>query len=350
MVKWLNLHNSLYWCTKRQKVMKRTKTQHYVPQFTLRKFANAQGQIHVFDKHAGKSFSAAVNKTAAERYYYDFEFAGEPATLEPTLAKVESKAAAHIDRIIKNSRIDISNPLERGELACFLSIQMIRTPAHQAMHRDQWDRMEAYLRAEGMAESFFALPPQIGEGENAERVLMARTIVNAPKDFGPAFIEKDWILLRTDAQHPFIVGDHPLCLHNDIDSGIRGNLGLKVQGIQIYFPLTPELALALYCPSHQEALLADIKKLDKLSESDPSVVEKFGEAWSGAMDIVEALQTGGVLDSKSENVDFFNSLQIATAERFVFSSDGNFTLVKDMIQTNSELKRGRRMEEATGKF
>lgn len=330
--------------------MNHPKTQHYVPQFTLRRFANSQEQIHVFDKHTGKSFLAAVNKTAAQRYYYDFEFSGESVTIEPGLAEVEDKASQHIDRIIRNLRLDLTNPYERGELARFLSIQMVRTPAHHSMHKEMWERMGSHLRAEGMPETFFAPDPLIGEGKNAERALMARSIANAPKDFGAAFIEKDWVLLRTDAKHPFVVGDHPLCMHNEIDYGVRGNLGLKVRGIQIYFPLTSELALAMYCPSYRDALLSDIQKLDRLSEYDPSIVERFGEAWTSAMDIIEALQTGGVLDSKPENVEFFNSLQISTAERFVFSSNANFSLVQDMIRSNPDLKRGRRLEEATGKF
>lgn len=66
--------------------------------------------------------------------------------------------------------------------------------------------------------------------------------------------------------------------------------------------------------------------------------------------ILEALQTGEPLRSNPENVEFFNSLQISTAERFVFSSTEDFSIVKEMIQTNPELRHGRRMSEATGKF
>ena len=65
---------------------------------------------------------------------------------------------------------------------------------------------------------------------------------------------------------------------------------------------------------------------------------------------LEALQTGEPLRSNPENVEFFNSLQVSTAERFVFSSNDNFSIVKEMIRANPELRHGRRILEATGKF
>ena len=45
-----------------------------------------------------------------------------------------------------------------------------------------------------------------------------------------------------------------------------------------------------------------------------------------------------------------HSLQVAHAERFVFSCDVNFSLVEEMIRRDSKMRHGRRMTEATGNF
>jgi len=180
--------------------------------------------------------------------------------------------------------------------------------------------------------------------------MMAKTILDAPKHFGPLLAAKDWVLLQTDRKHPYLIGDHPLAMHNMIDHGLRGNLGLKVEGIEIYFPISPQLSLALWCPSHREALMSGISRLTEMSEKQPWLAERFTGPWASAVQMMEAITRGTPLPSQPENVLFFNSLQICTAERFVFSSNPDFSLAEDMIAKNPELRHGRRLEEATGKF
>lgn len=324
--------------------------QHYVPKFLLRRFGlGKKDRLFVFDKHTNTSFSSAASKLAAKNNFYDFDFMGEPVTVEPLLGRVESKAGKHIARIVKDRRLNVNDFEERGELAAFFAIQMVRTPAVLATARDIFGRMEAWLRAEGAPQDFFIPDPLVGEGENAERAMMARNICNAPNNYGPALIKKDWLLFQTDNKHPYLIGDHPLTMHNMVEKEGRGNLGVAVDGIELYFPLSPNLALGIWCPSHREMLMKSLQSMDKLAAaSDAS--RDWGKAKSDVLAILEALQTGEPLRSNPENVEFFNSLQVSTAERFVFSSTEDFSIVKEMIQTNPELRHGRRMNEATGKF
>lgn len=271
-------------------------------------------------------------------------------SVESTLSHVESKASEHIARIVKNHRLNINDPGERGELAAFFAIQMVRTPAVLATYGDLFGKMEAWLRANGAPQAFFAPDHAVGEGENAERAMMARNILNAPMDYAPALIDKDWLLLQTDNKHPYLIGDHPLIMHNMVEQKGRGNLGIAVEGIELYFPLSPELVLAIWCPSHRQALMDGIQRFERLEATNSSSARNFASAKNEALKIISAVQTGEPLRSKPENVEFFNSLQVSTAERFVFSSNNDFSIVKEMIQTNPELRHGRRMHEATGKF
>jgi hypothetical protein len=327
------------------------KLHHYVPRFLLRRFGTGKkDQLHVFDKHKGAIFKKAASKLAAENGFYDFEFQGYPMTIEPSLADLESRAACHIRRIVDEQQLHPMDPVERGELAGFFAVQLVRTRAHFEMSRHLISSMEAWLRAEGAPDDFFSPDPAIGSGENAERASMAKMICNAPMDFAPAIVNKDWVLFRTDSKHPYLIGDNPLTMHNMVDLGPRGNLGLMVEGIEIYFPLTPNLALGMWCPSHREKLSENSHRLDRLSNYNPHAAGRFAGAWNSALDIIEAIQTGKPLMSLPENVEHFNSLQVVSAERFLFSSDGDFALAEDMIRTNPELSFGRRLQEASGKF
>jgi len=209
--------------------------------------------------------------------------------------------------------------------------------------------METWLRAKGAPQEFFTPDPIVGEGENAERAMMARNICNAPSDYGLALINKDWLLLKTDNKHPYLIGDHPLTMHNMVVQEGRGNLGIAVEGIELYFPLSPNLALAIWCPSHREMLTNSLQSIDRLVEVS-NTERDWVRGKGDVLAILEALQTGDPLRSSPENVEFFNSLQVSTAERFVFSSNDDFSIVKEMIRANPELRHGRRMHEATGKF
>jgi hypothetical protein len=106
----------------------------------------------------------------------------------------------------------------------------------------------------------------------------------------------------------------------------------------------------MWCPSIQQQLLDGFKRLDELAERAPELASQYIKAWEDGVQIVEAIRSGNALRNRAESVTHFNSLQIATAERFVFSSDEDFMLVEQMIQDNPELRFGRRLEEATGKF
>jgi hypothetical protein len=48
------------------------------------------------------------------------------------------------------------------------------------------------------------------------------------------------------------------------------------------------------------------------------------------------------LGLEADNVIFMNSLQVIYSERFVFSADGNWELVREMVASNPELKVGPR--------
>ena len=122
------------------------------------------------DKQSGRKFSFSAPKKAlisvsAEYGMYDFDFMGEPVSIEPNLARLESQAAEYIARLSREEKFDLADPMERATLACFLAVQMVRTRAVLRTQADMMARMTAWLKTQGAPDGFFEDDPNVGSGK-----------------------------------------------------------------------------------------------------------------------------------------------------------------------------------------
>jgi hypothetical protein len=330
--------------------------QHYVPKFMLRRFSSGGRElVHAFDKHQDKIFAFSTSKkskvgVAAERAIYDFEFLGMPMTLEPALSNLETKAAEVAARVIAAEALPPAWHEEKATLASFLAVQLVRTKATMATFDDLSSRMEGFFRAEGAPEEFFQPDPLVSSKENARKAHYAAMITNASRDWAPLLLQKVWHLIKTTDDTPFFMGDHPVVRFNDPNAEGRGKLGLASTGVQLYFPLSPTLALSLMCPTYLDMMIDGIERIDRMLVGrlgDPGALRAQRKEISS---IVETLLTGAMTKVRPENVEHFNSLQVLEAERYVFSIKNDFTLVREMIQGDDSIRRGTRLVEGSGHF
>lgn len=329
--------------------------QHYVPKFMLRRFSGTRDLVHAYDKREDKVFAFSTSKkskvgVAAERAIYDFEFQGVPMTLEPSLSNLETKAAEVTSKVIQSRKIDPEWHMEKAILASFLAVQLVRTKSIMATLDDLSDRMENYFRSEGAPDEFFEPEPEVGDKANARKAHYARMITNAPKDLAPLLVDKVWHLLQAEESNPFLLGDHPFARFNEPGAGGRGTLGLRSKGVQIYFPLTPTLALCLMCKTYLDTMIDGIERIDRLSAAEMGNATEVRKLRSETMLLIEAMLTGGVVKCRRESVEHFNSLQIIEAERYVFSCKSDFQLAKEMIAADDAMRHGPRMVEGSGTF
>jgi Protein of unknown function (DUF4238) len=179
---------------------------------------------------------------------------------------------------------------------------------------------------------------------------MVTFMMQASKEHTMHFINKVWVLLRTERTKPFLIGDNPLALQNMYDMGPYGNIGLAVRGIEIYFPLSPIRALALWSPSHGEMFQKAATDLRFLSQIAPHLVATYVRDPLFIEQTVAAIETGRPLTYKPENVLNFNSLQVRYAERYVFSCTDNFVLAREMIERHPDGRFGPRVKVNSGDF
>lgn len=324
------------------------KVQHYVPQFLLRNFGNGKkDQLNVFDKHNGRSFPTNAKNVASESRFYDFRLGEQESTLEPFLSKLEGEMKPLLEKILDQDSVAFLSDGERHLVAEFLAIQFTRTKAFREQLTDLPKKMgEILVSRFGSKIDTFPQLQEFIEAQDANdiKIQAAQFIATAPREFGPHFLNKDWFLVATSRKDPFIIGDNPLALQNSHDTGWFGNLGLAVKGIEIYFPISPSRALAIWCPSHKEKIIGALNQLRYLRSISPTIVSENIKNPDGIEKLGQAVLSGVPLKYDNNNVRNFNSLQVRYAERFLFSSVDDFALPKEMLNAHPSLRNGMRMK------
>lgn len=323
------------------------KVQHYVPQFLLRKFSSKKGQVHVYDKATGRRFPTNVKNVAGEGRFYDFQFRGVDLTIEPSLADLEGRASTVFDKLLHAQNARALSTEERRVLCDFFAVQLFRTRTRREQWRDMPRQLEKRLRERFSEDQLIGLSEYLGDrDENAVKMASARLIVSAPEKFAPTFDHKTWHVVTTSEEAPLLLNDNPMVLTNSAPSiGPWGNVGLSVRGVEIYFPMSPRVGLMMLCPSHLETAQKSATQARQLRSGIPfRLPPTLGREAEQVIEYARVLESGDPIHFNRDNVDHFNSLQIAHSERFLFSATGDFSLVESILKECPELREGPRMQ------
>lgn len=341
--------------------------QHYIPQFLLRQFsAGNRGRVHVLDKQDGRVFSPAVKKVAAQRGFYnvpqditrkivekvlgkDHYIADEYLiSLEPALGRMESEAAGVIDNIVRNESLSELNEQDRVILALFATLQYLRVPRQRDLYAQVNDALRQHIGSfiEKEGEELESELRRLGLGKltpSQEAQWHLEHLMLAP-DYLPFFLQKTWLLQRVPVDEPLYIGDDPVTVWNH---GPRGNassprgFGIGTLKSEIALPLSPRLCLVMLCPSILAEFKAKLQMLDQLSAAGfcPDPVDV-----APARALVQAAEAGLPLDLSADNVTHFNSRQVRASSRYVYASNGEFTLARQMLADDPQLRSGPRLE------
>jgi len=297
--------------------------QHYVPQFLLRGFVSTKTQVYVFDKSNDNEFRSSVRNLACERDFYGPE-------IEQWLSKLEQASAPLIQLIRAKQSLKHMQSSDFQWLAGFIAVQQVRTLHQRAVAADINAQLGSVLREMGAdpnsVRNFRELSDsEIREHTNSDIARTSFTLL-------PYILEKDWILFSAAPGSEFWIGDHPVTLANNMNpgDGLRGTLGFGVAGIEIYIPISSKLMLGCLCPSIRAMFTA-------------SHAGRLPAA-PRAADFVRAFEDLTPLTLNAENVKYHNSLQVMSAERFVYSEHRAFEMAREMISSDESFRTGRRLE------
>jgi Protein of unknown function (DUF4238) len=334
--------------------------QHYVPKFILRQFLadHTKERVHVYDKHTDRSFVTSVKNIMAERRFNDFVFEDWIVSFEGIACGIENIVLPCYRRVIARRQLD-GSPHERADLAYLIAFQMLRSKAHREFSIALEDEIRQRVEAEGgRMEDIKGWAPSTEDSIKQEHLTFIRNHIS---EFAAIISQKDFVLIAGMPSRSFYLGDHPVCLHNERDFGPYGNLGLAVEGIQIYMPLSADLMIGAWCPSvavESRRLLENAKQeiegrvLSALMAGQITAAQMRQqlEYSRGQFRVAEmmnkAIADGRPIDSVDATMDFYNSLQLAQAHRYVVSKEGDFSFARSHNRDFPELRRGRRPQLA----
>ncbi|MEX1222677.1 MAG: DUF4238 domain-containing protein [Idiomarina sp.] len=309
------------------------KVQHYVPQLILRGFTEGKNQINVFDKSTKNKFKTNIKKAAAESKFYDFEFDDIKGSIEQDLSKIETRITPIIKEIKDRKSISRLTSQQRRELSDFVALQFVRTPQYRCRWQQMGDIFKGWLQEKLVSEEQHAFG-NIGDPDEAKLAHIQQ--IGEYKVFSEQFFEKPWILFRTTSKKPFWLSDNPIVLQNIRETKGRGNLGLGVDGIEIYFPISKSLCLSMMCPSN----LSMIRELMAVKEKNPEFALKINRDWNVIVTLDQGFRSGEAVLTPQETVTNINSLQVINSSRFIFSSENQFSLAEEMLSDTPEYRDG----------
>lgn len=294
--------------------MTKTKTQHYVPQSYLRRFAGDGNALFVFDKIQGKEFVSSVSNVACENYFYDIpeDLAGRAGVgiqaIEEFLAHVDMTYSVAVDRLLKAvDKGKMKRVIERDqkiEMAQFIALQMLRT-------REQRDLLAEQI--ERMSEAMLSLMPDYSPDRfrvAADRNWVAQFQMGfmlSPETLEPlkhVLCNHIWFVGINDTSSPFYTSDTPVVRRAHYHHPVRSYSGLASPGIEIALPLTPRHILVL--------------------------CERMAFSRYEGLDC-----TPVTLDRK--HVTYYNSLQVSQSYRQTYCPSNEFGLAKEICRSHPEI-------------
>lgn len=218
--------------------------QHYVPQFYLKQFGKP---VNRFDKTNDLIDQRNPLKIAMEKNFYDIDELPH-ATVEDVLSEKEDKFATAYYKLIKTHDLTSLTIKERSDIFLFLGSQFLRTIEVRYM-LDQMSKglFERLFGKNGM--NVISDNTQVELTENSIKKIQINMLIDAVPKIALILSKKTWVIRENKTKTLLWTSDNPIALHNDHNLEGFGNMGILSPGIEIHFPLTPNLILLSYDPS-----------------------------------------------------------------------------------------------------
>lgn len=334
-----------------------TKKQHYVPQCYLRHFASPEERINVFDKEKMevRTNQDILNVAMKNRFYdlnlFEMYKKAEPNEqakikadlgellgsddLETVLKDVDSQQ--YIEKDFFSKRIEsvysyilekiinksyngsqwvIQNCFALSEnekelFALFVAIQIIRTNSFRENIGSMIEQFIGTMAYKSQMHEEDALPKKAFEvSVNKEYVkIQHNEMLLDPEmalDFAKAIRQHIWVMYVNKTEIPFYTSDDPVVNIPHKHDRFLSYGGLSSEGIEILFPISPNLLLGMYHLDTYKNSLTDRKYI--------AVNER-------------------------EWIDYFNRAQVIHCQRCIFSIENNFDLAVKVCQENPDIQK-----------
>lgn len=302
------------------------KNQHYVPQFLLRRFAiPGTDQIFCFNKDDKRKYKTNIRNVASENYFYDIEPGKKEFSIEHMLGSLEDKCSEIIDKIISEESVRRLDDEEKSWIATFVMAQYHRTKGYRSDIKAIDLEFQRQLKSRGIDPYAVANYQPFDDDEDIKKFSIFE--FTQIKEFIPVLLNKIWFTVKSNNE--FWISDNPVVLHNElVHDGLYGNIGFAVPGIEIYLPLSPSIILGFLDPKAFYYFENEYQK-------NYSTLKR--NCLFSLQNYVNSIRRKIPIESTSENIEYYNSLQLMYSENKVFSNNFNFDFA-DRIMTEQKGK------------
>lgn len=301
--------------------MSESKRHHFVPQSILRRFAAAgSDRVWIYDKQTGASFASSVLQTGMERGFNIVVIEGKRINFEGDFNDVDGRMADLHTRLVDSRRLGCLSTDDRNHLADAAAVQLLRTKMLRSTVRSVTDQLMGDMARVGLLSG--ELP---SFDENAARQI-ARNAFHDRDGHRRSLAKLDLLLVRPEDGQKFWTSDNPIVRYNPQP---YGETGLTSPGVEIYWPIAPDLTIAFLCPTLRQRLAAAVEMGDDLEEPLRS---QAAELHRGFVDGVP------VLLGRGGTAAFLNQLQVRSSSRFLYAQDRDFSFAATILEANPKLK------------
>ena len=296
--------------------MSDNRNQHTVPQAYLKRFTNNASQLYVFDKHTKTAFGPThMRNVGAERDYYNVpppsEITGfDPQIVDKILQASESKFGTLLDEIIESLRTRITAK-QKVQLAFHLALQILRTREFRAGYIEfskifLKDVSEAYLKSQDI-EADVEVSIEFDAVAHGQMMLGSPLLAQLTSFLSGCI----WIFGINETEQPLYTSDNPIVKNNHLPSKLRAGNGWLSPGIEITFPITTNIILNMHN-----------RKLYEVSNFTKKLADDLD---------------GNLVKLERENIIYYNSLQVMSSYRQIYSKSQDFELAERICEEYPEI-------------
>lgn len=323
--------------------VRKKKKQHFVPQCYLEKWCiDGTKHTNVFDKIKEEQRQNHIEDIASENYFYDINLEGvlsqeelkyfglegvdlskldDNQFIENLLAStVEVRFSEMLEKVILRvydmNVWELNNclflhPNEARLFSILLAIQYLRVKRIRDSINSSSKLLRNALIEMGASQS--KIDEYCNIPKNKLKYIHGKILMNVDEILSVAQILDShiWILLKSKTKQKFFTSDNPIGTIAHIKDPILSMSGLNSKGVEIYFPLSPDLLLIMLERTHHSNYENQNYRIVEIDNDDM--------------------------------IEYYNSYCFMNSSRSVYSQDGDFSIVKKMQSSQSDLFQSSKM-------
>ncbi|KQP24979.1 DUF4238 domain-containing protein [Methylobacterium sp. Leaf100] len=299
-----------------------SKKHHFVPQAQLRHFAADEERrfLFVFDKQTSRSYRTSILNAGSENDFNTVSFGTSKWNFEDLFQDVDARSARLVSEVVARRSLAWLTLEDRVALADLFATQLLRTHFSRTTPKRMAEHLREILRQVGFDPD---QDPALAMPDDARLRLGAVEAFLGRGSHAAALLRLIPALYAAEGEHRFVISDHPVDVTNPFPYGQRG---LVSQGVIVMLPISPELSIALHCPTIVERYQA------------ASSVPLAPERGPRIMRYREGLLSGAPIAIDNETVLSLNYHQVAQSARYLYAATDDFAFARDLLAQEPEFR------------